>query len=151
MDIEIQTQIKNRLLNRTDVHFIVQHTGEQTPKRELIRSELAEKLKVKKEQIIIDNMQSHFGLARTKGYAKIYKSIKEAQSYERDHILKRNNAYAGGKTKEEKSKEETTVGPPSKEPSKKQSPQAPEPTETNKPAEPEEKPKEQHTVEEKKE
>ena len=146
MDIEIQTQTKNPLLNRTDVHFIVQHIGEQTPKRELIRSELAEKLKVKKDQIIVDNMQSHFGLSRTKGYAKVYKSIKEAQSYERDHLLKRNNAFVGGKTKEE-----TTEAPPAKEPSEKQPPRKPESTETNKSKEQEEKPKEQPSTEEKKE
>jgi small subunit ribosomal protein S24e len=151
MDIEIQTQTKNPLLNRTEVHFIVQHIGEQTPKRELIRSELAEKLKVKKDQIIVDNMQSHFGLSRTKGYAKVYKSIKEAQSYERDHLLKRNNAFAGGKTKEEKSKEETTEIPSAKEPSEKQPPKKQEPAETNQPEKPEEKPKEQPPTEEKKE
>jgi small subunit ribosomal protein S24e len=92
MDIEIQTKTNNPLLNRTDVHFKVIHNGEQTPKRELIRRELAEKLKVKKDQVIIDNMKSHFGISQTKGYAKLYKNTKEAQSYERKHILKRNNA-----------------------------------------------------------
>jgi ribosomal protein S24E len=146
MDIEINTQIKNRLLNRTDVHFVVQHTGEQTPKRELIRSELAEKLKVKKEQIIIDHMQSHFGHAQTKGYAKIYKSIKEAQSYERDHILKRNNAFSGGKTKEA-----TAEAPISKEPTEKHPSHAPELDESKESVEPKEKPNNQPPAEEKKE
>ena len=154
MDIEIQTQTKNPLLNRTDVHFTVIHTGEQTPKRELVRSELAEKLKVKKEQVIIDNMQSHFGLSQTQGYAKIYKNTKQAQSYERDHILKRNHALAGGdKAKEEKPApaEEKPETPPEAEPPKEEAP----PAEPEKPAEeqptPDDKKQEEKPPEEKKE
>ena len=117
MDIEIQNKAINPLLNRTDIHFKVVHTGEQTPKRELIRSELADKLKVKKDQIIIDNMKSSFGLSHTQGYAKIYKNTKEAQAYERKHILKRNHALPGGaKAKEEKPAEETKPETPPAEP-----------------------------------
>ncbi|MBU0496515.1 MAG: 30S ribosomal protein S24e [Candidatus Thermoplasmatota archaeon] len=105
MEIEIHTKTNNPLLNRIEVHFTVLHTGEQTPKRELIRSELADKLNVKKEQIIVDNMQTHFGITKTIGYAKIYKSIKEAQHYEEKYLLKRNKALATEKQKEDKSAE----------------------------------------------
>ena len=138
MDIEIQTQTKNPLLNRTDVHFKVLHTGEQTPKRELVRSELAEKLKVKKDQVIIDNMQSHFGISHTQGYAKIYKNTKEAQDYERKHILKRNQAApAKEKAKEEPKPEAEAPTPPPAETESSESPEEPE-----QPSEQQEKPKE---------
>lgn len=153
MDIEIQTQTKNPLLNRTDVHFKVLHTGEQTPKRELVRSELAEKLKVKKDQVIIDNMQSHFGISHTQGYAKIYKNTKEAQEYERRHILKRNHAApAKEKAKEEPKAKAETAAPPA-ETDTTESPKEPEqPSESQeKPKEPEEKKQEEPPKEEKKE
>jgi small subunit ribosomal protein S24e len=123
MEIDIQTKTNNPLLNRTEVHFTVQHTGEQTPKRELIRSELADKLNVKKEQIIVDNMQTHFGITKTIGYAKIYKSVKEAQQYEEKYLLKRNKALAGEKQKADKQEE-------SKEPTPAETPPQPPKEET---------------------
>ena len=87
-------------------------------KRELIRSELAEKLNTKKENIMINFMKSGFGSADTVGYAKVYKSVKDAEAYEKKHVLKRNNALGGGKksVKEEpeKSAEQPTVQPEKK-------------------------------------
>jgi ribosomal protein S24E len=62
MEIEIQSKIDNLLLGRTEIRFMVLHEGEGTPKRELIRSELAEKLNVKKETIMVDSMHSSFGM-----------------------------------------------------------------------------------------
>ena len=123
MEIEIQSKTENPLLNRQEIHFLVQHNGEQTPKRELIRSELADKLKVKKDQIIVDHMNSHYGISTTIGYAKIYKSVKEAKNFEKDYLLKRNNALSGEKSKEEKPAEhkEETLTPSSDEQPKEES------------------------------
>lgn len=101
MEIEIQSKINNPLLNRTEIHFIVHHDAEKTPKRELIRTELAAQLKVKKENVIVNFMKSNFGLHETVGYAKIYKKVEEAQNGEQNHILKRNQ----GAPKEKKEKE----------------------------------------------
>ena len=50
MEIEIESKRNNPLLNRTEVYFIVKHPGEGTPNREIIRSELADKLKELKAQ-----------------------------------------------------------------------------------------------------
>ena len=106
MEIEIQSKTDNPLLNRTEVHFIIRNEGESTPKRELIRGELAEKLNVKKENIMINYMKSSFGTTDTLGYAKVYKSLKEAKAGERDYILIRNNALVKEKkpAQEEKKK-----------------------------------------------
>jgi len=106
MEIEIQSKTDNPLLNRTEVHFIIRNEGESTPKRELIRGELAEKLNVKKENIMINYMKSSFGITDTLGYAKVYKSLKEAKAGERDYILIRNNALVKEKkpAQEEKKK-----------------------------------------------
>jgi len=115
MEIEIQLKTNNPLLKRTEVHFTVHHEGEKTPKRELVRSELAEKLNVKKEDIMINSMQSSFGSTDTVGYAKVYKSVKVAGVYEKKHVLKRNNALPGEKkqaAKEEEKPAEAKEEPP---------------------------------------
>lgn len=105
MEIEIQSKVDNVLLGRTEVRFTVLHEGEGTPKRELIRSELAEKLGAKKETIMVDAMHSSFGSRKTVGYAKIYNSIEDAKAREADPILKRNGLGTRKKAKKEASKE----------------------------------------------
>ncbi len=91
MEIEIESKKNNPLLNRTEVYFVIRHTGESTPRREVIRGELAGKLGVGKENIIIDHMTSDFGIQKTKGYAKVYSSAEKTKAEERNHLLKRNN------------------------------------------------------------
>jgi len=113
MEIEIQSKKENPLLQRTEVHFIVHHQGEKTPKRDLIRSELAEQLNVKKDAVIVNHMKSSFGSTDTTGYAKIYKNGDSAKEWERKHIIKRNPISGGGKKKEKT--EETTEAPASEE------------------------------------
>jgi small subunit ribosomal protein S24e len=111
MEIEIESKTDNPLFNRKEVHFIVHHENEKTPKRDLVRSELADKLKVKKEHIIVSNMNSSFGLNNTIGYAKIYTSSKEALKWEKKHLLKRNKVASEEKKaeKQEKSEESTKI------------------------------------------
>jgi small subunit ribosomal protein S24e len=129
MEIEIQSKNDNLLLGRTEVRFLISHEGEGTPKRELIRSELAEKLSVKKETIMIDLMRSSFGTRKTIGYAKVYKSVEDAKAGEADPILKRNGLGTKKKPKKETKKE----GEEKKEVAPKEKPQKAEPKE--KPAE----------------
>jgi small subunit ribosomal protein S24e len=105
MEIEIQSKIDNLLLSRTEVRFVILHEGEGTPKRELVRSELAEKLNVKKENIMVNDMHSSFGTRKTIGYAKIYKSIEDAKKGEADPILKRNGLGTKKKAKKVEGKE----------------------------------------------
>ena len=136
MEIEIQSKVENPLLKRTEVHFTILHDGEKTPKRELVRSELAEKLNVKKENIFVNAMNASFGSTATTGYAKVYRSVKEAQDKERDHVLKRNNAFVGEKkegkdTTEKPAEESPKEEPPAQEQKEEQStdvPPAEEPT-----------------------
>jgi small subunit ribosomal protein S24e len=132
MEIEIQSKTDNLLLGRTEVRFVILHEGEGTPKRDLVRSELAEKLNAKKETIMVDFMRSSFGARKTVGYAKIYKSIEDAKAGEADPILKRN----GLGTKKKPKKEATKEGEEKKE-TPKEKPQKAEPK-----AQPAEKPAE---------
>ena len=105
MEIEIQSKNDNLLLGRTEVRFVIHHEGEGTPKRELVRNELAEKLNAKKENIMINDMHSSFGTRKTIGYAKIYSSIEDAKKGEADPILKRNGLGTKKKPKKAAGKE----------------------------------------------
>lgn len=113
MEIEIGSKRNNSLLNRTEVYFIIRHNGEGTPAREIIRSELAGKLNVKKENIVVDNIHSGFGIRESTGYAKIYKSVEAAKDRERDHILERNKII---ERKEKKKEEKKPAEKPEKKP-----------------------------------
>jgi small subunit ribosomal protein S24e len=101
MEIEIDSKKNNPLLKRTEVYFTVKHIGEKTPNREIIRSELADKLNSKKENVVLNIIKPGFGINKTTGYAKIYSSLNNLKSLERNHILKRNKLIEVKKDKKE--------------------------------------------------
>lgn len=105
MEIEIDSKKNNPLLKRTEVYFTVKHTGEGTPNREIIRSELAEKLNSKKENVVVNIIKTGFGKQETTGYAKVYLSLESSKGLEREHILKRNKL---GEIKKDKKETKTT-------------------------------------------
>ena len=111
MEIEIQSKNDNVLLKRMEVHFLVRHENEGTPKRDLIRGELAEKLNAKKENVVIDRMRSSFGMRTTLGYAKVYNSPVDAKAAEADPILKRNGLGTKKKPKKKEEKKEGAAKP----------------------------------------
>jgi small subunit ribosomal protein S24e len=136
MEIEIQSKNDNLLLGRTEVRFMIHHEGEGTPKRELVRTELAEKLSVKKETVMIDMMRSSFGERKTVGYAKIYKSVEDAKAGEADPILKRNGLGTKKKPKKEAKKEgEEKKQAPKEKPQKAEPKEKPTEKPVEKPAE----------------
>ncbi|KYK27202.1 hypothetical protein AYK20_03000 [Thermoplasmatales archaeon SG8-52-1] len=111
MEIEIDSKKNNPLLNRTEVYFTVKHEGEGTPNREIIRSELADKLNTKKENIVLNTVHSGFGNQEITGYAKIYSSLTKIKEIEPEYILERNKLI---ESKEKKPKEKPTEKAPVK-------------------------------------
>ena len=106
MEIIIDSKRNNPLLNRTEIYFTVKHEGEGTPNREIIRSELADKINVNKDKVIINTVQSSFGTQEISCYAKVYPSLNQSKEIECDHILKRNNLIESEKGKTEKPQKE---------------------------------------------
>ena len=105
MEIAIDGKRENLLLNRVEVDFKVAHVAEPTPKRDQVRDELAKLLKVTKDRVVVDHMESSFGKGESAGYAKIYKSKEEAVKLESDYVLVRNGlAQKKEKKAEEKKK-----------------------------------------------
>ena len=128
MEIEIDSKKNNPLLNRTEVYFTVRHEGERTPNREIIRSELADKLNAKKENIVLNTIHSGFGNQEITGYAKIYSSLTKIKEVEPEYILKRNKLI---ESKDKKPKEKSTEKAPveSEEKAKEEKPVAEPPKE----------------------
>ena len=94
MKIEINEKKKNPLQERTEVRFTVDHTGQSTPTRKDVIAALAKELGVNKDQVVLHNMDSLFGRALSKGYAKAYDSKEAALKNDREHLLKRSGIGA---------------------------------------------------------
>ncbi|MEA2055350.1 MAG: hypothetical protein U9O49_00785 [Candidatus Thermoplasmatota archaeon] len=118
MEIEIESKRDNPSLSRTEVQFTIKHEGQGTPNREIIRTELAEKLNVKKENVVVNSINSSFGIQETTGYVKIYKSAEKLKALEREYIIKRNKIGTKGKKKKEEKADEEPASTPSTEPPK---------------------------------
>jgi small subunit ribosomal protein S24e len=101
MEIDIVEKHDNILLERTEVKVKVKHPKEATPSRKDLTAALRESLELKKEVLVVDSLESHFGRDETKIFAKVYKTIEQARSVEAEHILKRNNLWEEPKKKEE--------------------------------------------------
>jgi len=90
MKMEIQEEKKNVLFQRTEVRFVAVHEGASTPGRNAVAEEIAKKYGVKRELVIIDSLESQYGIGKTNGYAKVYENVDAVKKNEREHLLKRN-------------------------------------------------------------
>ena len=90
MKIEITSQKENPLQKRKEVYFSIDHVGETTPGRNAVAEDIARKMKSKRDCVVIDNIESVYGIGKSKGYAKVYDSKESAMSYESGYLLKRN-------------------------------------------------------------
>jgi small subunit ribosomal protein S24e len=90
MEIDIIEKKENKLLNRNEVKFACVYEGESTPKILEVKSKLVALLNTKKDLIVVDSIQPHFGEAKAAGYAKVYDSKKHLKDIETDHILEKN-------------------------------------------------------------
>ncbi|KZX10678.1 30S ribosomal protein S24e [Methanobrevibacter filiformis] len=90
MDINIITQKQNNVLNRNEVKFDCVYQGEPTPKLLDVKSKLVALLNTKKNLIVIDSIQPHFGEAKAAGYAKVYDTEENLKSIETEHVIEKN-------------------------------------------------------------
>ena len=102
MDVKITQQKDNALMARKDIRFQVAHAGETTPSRTQVRQLVAAQVGTKTENIVIDAMETEYGIGRTAGVARAYKSAEDARKTERTHLLKRNALYVEKAKKGEK-------------------------------------------------
>jgi ribosomal protein S24E len=89
MKLEMIEKKENKLLDRLEIKFCIKGSG-PTPKRSEVRNQIAIKLKIKADGIILDWLRTRYGEQATYGYAKIYKSLEAASEVEPEYLIKRN-------------------------------------------------------------
>lgn len=94
MKMEITQQKENPLQHRVEVYFELEHVGESTPGRNAVAEEIAKKMKAKRDCVVVDSIDSVYGIGKSKGYAKVYDSKKCALAFESEYLLKRNGIEA---------------------------------------------------------
>ncbi|KKH50890.1 30S ribosomal protein S24 [Methanosarcina sp. 1.H.T.1A.1] len=99
MDIKILKDKNNALLNRRELDFIVKYEG-STPSRSDVRNKLAAMLNAPLELLIIQRINTEYGMQESKGYAKLYEDASRMKAVELEYVLKRNPA-PGAETEEE--------------------------------------------------
>ncbi len=80
------------LLNRTEVIFEIDHPAQPTPKKELIKKQIAAELKTSEDLINLYKIITSFGSSKTKVIAEVYITKEDLQ-----RSIKKNK-----KTKEKK-------------------------------------------------
>ena len=102
MELEITENNDNPLLNRQEVQIIIKHESDATPKRNQVIKSLSEKLKAKKDLIIIDHLKNKYGKTETQGYAKIYTNKDSLNLIETKPSIARHTNTGDGPKKEKK-------------------------------------------------
>lgn len=94
MKMEIIENKENPLYKRSEVRFLIDHTGEPTPGRNAVAEEIAKQTKSKRDCVVVASVESVYGTGKSKGYAKVYESKAAALELEREYQLKRNGIEA---------------------------------------------------------
>ena len=90
MEIEFIEEKENKLFNRKEIKFYVDYDGGATLKVLDIKSKLVALLKTKKELIVVDNVQPHYGEPKALGYAKVYDTVDDLTYIETEHVIAKN-------------------------------------------------------------
>jgi len=98
------------LLNRTEVVYEIEHAKQATPKKELIKKQIADELKTDEGLVKLSKVISHFGLTKIRVIAEIYNTKEDLQ-----RLIKKNKKQ---EQKQEKEKKELSEKKNGKEESK---------------------------------
>ena len=90
MEIDIFEEKENKLFNRKEIKFYVDYDGEATPKILDIKSKLVALLNTKKDLLVVDNVQPHYGEPKALGYAKVYDTVEDLEYIETKHVIAKN-------------------------------------------------------------
>lgn len=102
MEIDIFEKKDNRVLNRLEIKFFCEYEGEGTPKVLDVKSKLITLLNTKKELIVVDYLNPHYGEPKALGYAKVYDTKEDLEFIETKSTIAKNTE---GKAEEESEEE----------------------------------------------
>ncbi len=95
MDIDVIEETENPMLHRTDVRFEVTHE-EATPSRLSVRDSLAAMLNKDAAEVVVQKLDTKFGMRTTVGSATVYETPEHALEVEQDYMLQRNKIESDG-------------------------------------------------------
>jgi len=90
MDFEFTRDEENKLLNRTELDFVLKYEG-ATPSRKEMMGKLCALRNVNPKNCIVDSLAGEFGKQEIIGQARFYESEEELKATELDYIVKRCN------------------------------------------------------------
>ncbi len=88
-NLKIVEDKENKLIERREIQFIVEHLGNPTPSRLDIRAKLAAILDVNPETLFVIKTETEYGIGRTRGLAHIYETLERAMAIESKYIIER--------------------------------------------------------------
>ncbi|MFW6304734.1 MAG: hypothetical protein ACOC1V_03040 [Candidatus Saliniplasma sp.] len=89
-EIEIKEEKENKLLNRRELVLIVSHGKNPIPSRDDFRNRISNFMGVSKDQVIINKINSEFGMDSTQVFTKVYNSKDDVLKYESEYSKNRN-------------------------------------------------------------
>jgi small subunit ribosomal protein S24e len=93
----IENERLNKLINRLEIVVRIEHVGEGTPSRELVKDVLAKLYSIDKDLVVIRRIDTSYGRGSSKILARIYKDPETLRKFEPEHILKRGSSKTESK------------------------------------------------------
>ena len=89
MKLQVISKTENKLFERTEVQFELDHSGEASPDGKRLREFVASKVGSKPELTVLRDVRPVFGEAKSTGVAHIYTSDIKMKAREPTHMVKR--------------------------------------------------------------
>ena len=86
MDFEFTKEEENKLLNRTELDFVLTYDG-ATPSRKEILGKLCALRNVKPELCVLGSLKTEFGKQEIVAQARIYEDAEALKSTELEHVV----------------------------------------------------------------
>ena len=103
--MEIIERKENPVLDRVELTFQWNHSGEATPSlSQMVDAAAKAEPGADKKLVFVKNVNTRFGMSRTSGMALIYGAA-EAASIEPDYVIERHKSLNENESKQEKTKE----------------------------------------------
>ena len=87
---EILEDKDNKLIGRREIVMILHHEGKSTPMRITLRMKVAEVFGVDVKRVYVRNIQTEYGIGRSRVRIHIYNNVERALQFEPKHIIERN-------------------------------------------------------------
>ena len=103
--MEIIERKENQVLDRVELTFQWNHSGEATPSlSQMVDAAAKAEPGADKKLVFVKNVNTRFGMSRTSGMALIYGAA-EAASIEPDYVIERHKSLNENESKQKKAKE----------------------------------------------